>query len=417
MAGSRKYTFKNDAGQELAGRLELPAGEPEAYAIFAHCFTCGKDIFAAARISRALAARGFAVLRFDFTGLGASEGEFENTNFSSNVADLVAAATSLRNQHQAPSLIVGHSLGGAAALAAALQLKEIRAVATINAPFSPEHVQHLLEDSAETIERCGEARVRIAGRQFKIQKHFLDDIRGAGLQIAQLGRPLLVFHAPRDEIVGIDNARQIFEAAKHPKSFVSLDDADHLLSEKADAQYVADVLAAWASRYLPPPAHDAPYVGRPHQQVEVRERGTGRFTNDIYVGVHQLVSDEPKDVGGDDLGPSPYELLLAALGSCTAMTMRMYADRKQLPLESVRVLLTHSKQHAKDCRDCETKTGMLDVIERQIEIRGQLTDAQRQRLMEIADKCPVHRTLHSELKVRSSQLQSDAPPRDPEHEH
>lgn len=399
---SEKVTFQGAGGDSLAARLDLPGGRPRAYALFAHCFTCNKDIFAAARISAALAAQGIAVLRFDFTGLGASEGDFANTNFSSNIADLVAAADFLRQTYEAPRLLVGHSLGGAAVLMAAAKVPEVSAVATIGAPADPAHVTaHFTEARAE-IEAAGEAEVRLVGRPFRIKKQFLEDIAQHKLESAlgDLKKALMVFHAPRDEIVGIDNASRIFLAAKHPKSFVSLDDADHLLSRKADAVYAADVLAAWAARYIGTDAAE-PELRAPEGKVVVEETGEGKFTQRIAAAEHQLRADEPESYGGLGSGPSPYDLLLAGLGACTSMTLRLYADRKGLALEKTRVTLAHDKIHAEDCADCETKSGKIDRIERVIEMSGELSEAERRRLLEIAEKCPVHRTLESEVMVET----------------
>ncbi|WP_205944345.1 bifunctional alpha/beta hydrolase/OsmC family protein [Pelagibius litoralis] len=397
---SEKLTFPGSSGEMLAARLELPAGPPRAYALFAHCFTCTKDVFAASRIAGALAEQGIAVLRFDFTGLGASEGDFANTNFSSNVGDLVRAADYLRETRAAPKLIIGHSLGGAAVLAAAGQVPEAVAVATIGAPAEPAHVAHHFTAAREEIDAQGEAEVLLVGRPFRIKKQFLEDIEAHRLEkaIAEMKKALIVFHAPRDETVGIENAGKIFAAAKHPKSFVSLDDADHLLSRKIDAIYVANVLGAWAARYLggidmaeTPSAKDSTVV--------VEETGEGRFTQAIAAGPHRLRADEPESYGGLDSGPSPYDLVLAGLGACTAMTLRMYAEHKKLPLDKVRVTLSHDKIHAVDCAECETKDGKIDRIERVIRITGDLDENQRERLLAIADRCPVHKTLESEVQV------------------
>jgi putative redox protein len=402
---SEKFTFPGSDGQELAARLDLPDAAPKAYALFAHCFTCTKDIFAAQRIAQGLAAKGLAVLRFDFTGLGHSAGEFANTNFSSNVADLLAAADHLRRERQAPKLLVGHSLGGAAVLAAAGEVPECQAVATIGAPAEPSHVAHHFTGSEERIRQDGEAEVLLAGRPFKIRKQFLEDIEKHRLadKVARLKRALLVFHAPLDETVGIDNATQIFVAAKHPKSFVSLDDADHLLSRKRDAAYAADVLAAWAGRYVETgeePAERSTLTGA-EGKVIVRETGEGFLSQHVTAGNHYLRADEPTNLGGDDTGPTPYDLLLAALGTCTSMTMRMYAKRKKWPLRRAEVTLTHEKVHAEDCADCEDKNRKIDKIVRQIELHGDLDEAQRAKLLEIADKCPVHRTLHGRIEVHT----------------
>ncbi len=401
---SEKLTFSGARGDTLAARLDLPESKPTAFALFAHCFTCSKDIFAARRISRGLADRGIAVLRFDFTGLGASDGDFANTNFSSNVGDLLAAAQHLRQHFEAPQILVGHSLGGAAILSAAPDIEEARAVVTIGAPSEPAHVAHLLADKNAEIEARGEAEVVLAGRKFRIQKQFLEDIAESKLRarIAGIGKALLVFHAPLDSVVGIDNATKIFVAAKHPKSFVSLDGADHLLSRHADADYVADVLAAWAMRYVKQAEEETADAEPRHGAVIVAETPRGKFTQSIIAGRHELVADEPKSVGGLDLGPSPYDFLLAALGSCTSMTLRLYADRKGWPLEKVTVELRHAHVHAKHCEDCESTHGKVDLIDRDVHIEGPLDDEQRSRLLEIADKCPVHRSLHTETVVRSS---------------
>ena len=397
---SEKLTFAGSSGEMLAARLDLPAGPPRAYALFAHCFTCTKDIFAASRISGALAEQGIAVLRFDFTGLGASEGDFANTNFSSNVEDLVRAADHLRETRQAPKLIIGHSLGGAAVLAAAGRVPEAVAMATIGAPAEPAHVAHHFTEAREEIDAKGEAEVLLVGRPFTIKKQFLEDIEAQRLEdaIAGMKKALIVFHAPRDQTVGIENAAKIFGAARHPKSFVSLDDADHLLSRKVDAIYVANVLGAWAARYL----GDIDLAEAPAARagtVVVQETGEGRFTQAIAAGPHQLRADEPESYGGLDSGPSPYDLLLAGLGACTAMTLRLYAEHKKIPLERVQVTLTHDKIHAVDCEECETKAGKIDRIERSVRVTGALDEDQRKRLLAMADRCPVHRTLESEVQV------------------
>ena len=394
--------FPGAFGTALAARLDLPPTAPIAYALFAHCFTCSKDSLAAARISAALVEHGFGVLRFDFTGLGGSAGDFANTNFSSNVADLVAAAAWLREHHQAPRVLIGHSLGGAAVLAAAGQIAEAAAVATIGAPFDPGHVQHLLGSAAAEIAATGEAEVTLVGRKFRIRKQFLDDLaaNGNGERIGHLRKALLVFHSPRDTTVDIENAARIYAAARHPKSFVSLDTADHLLTGKADAAYVAAVLAAWAGRYVNATAAvpaPTPATG----EVTVMETREGRFTQDITAGAYHLRADEPATAGGNDSGFTPYDLLLASLGACTSMTLRMYAEQKKWPLERVTVQLRHNKIHAKDCAECETREGKIDRIEREIRLTGNLDAAQRARLMEIADKCPIHRTLHSEVLIKT----------------
>jgi putative redox protein len=409
MPRSKRVDFTGSQSDKLAASLDLPAGEPHAFALFAHCFTCSKNIFAASRIAARLTDNGFAVLRFDFTGLGASEGEFANTDFSSNVEDLVKAADFLRGAHQAPVLLIGHSLGGAAVLSAAERIPEAKAVATIAAPADPRHLLHLLSKARAEIEARGEAEVTIQGQSFRIRKQFLEDIDRHRLTeaIGRMRKALLVFHAPLDDVVDIENAARIFLAAKHPKSFVSLDGADHLLTRREDAAYVADVLAAWASRYLGTATHGAAAlaVGAADtagpRRVVVQETGGSAFQQEIVAGPHRLFADEPESVGGGDTGPSPYELVLAGLGACTSMTLRMYANRKRWPLDGVAVSLSHDKIHAADCEECETREGKIDRIDREIELEGMLDEEQRRRLAEIADKCPVHRTLHSEIQIRT----------------
>ena len=396
---SERFNFPNGKGEQLAATLDLPLGKPTAFALFAHCFTCGKDNLAAKRIAERLAINGIAVLRFDFTGSGSSEGEFANTHFSSNVDDLVAAADHLRKMVGAPAILIGHSLGGCAVLAASHRIADARCVVTIAAPYGPAHVTGLFKAHIDTIRQQGEVEVALAGRPFRIKREFLDDVAGKKLDdcLATLRKALLVFHSPTDDTVGIDNASHIFTAAKHPKSFVSLAGADHLLSKKDDAVYVANVIAAWAERYL-----DKPEVMTEAEVEEglvlVRETHGGKFQQEILTGPHRLIADEPVKLGGLDSGPGPYDFLLAGLGACTAMTIRLYADFKKLPLANVSVRLNHEKKiHTKDCEDCENKVTKVDHIERAITLEGPLDAAQRAKLMEIADKCPVHQTL--ELKI------------------
>ena len=398
---TEQFDFPNPEGQQLTALLQEPTGQARDYALFAHCFTCSKDSRAARRIAEELAAHGIAVLRFDFTGLGSSEGEFANTTFSSNVADLVAAADHLRNTRRAPALLIGHSLGGAAMLAAAARIPEARAVVTIGAPSDPSHVTNLFADRVAAIRERGEGEVELAGRVFRIRRDFLDDVAEQRLlpQVGTLGKALLILHSPIDQVVAVDNAADLFTAARHPKSFVSLDDADHLLSRQRDARYAADVIAAWAQRYLPAGDEDAEADDAGSGDVVVTETRRGAFEQSVTVGRHRMLADEPVSVGGMDSGPSPYDLLLAALGACTAMTVRMYADRKELPLERVSVALRHSKIHAADCEQCETVQGQVDRIERTIAFEGALSAADRARLLQIADKCPVHRTLTSEVDI------------------
>jgi len=399
---TERFQFEGEGGHRLAAALDLPDREPIAYALFAHCFTCGKDVLAARRIATALADKGIAVLRFDFTGLGSSEGDFANATFSSNVADLVHAADHLRTTRKAPTLLIGHSLGGAAILAAADKIPEALAVVTIAAPSDPNHVTGLFKDRIAEIRQNGHAQVSLAGRPFPITREFLDDIAEHELMrhVTGLHKALLVMHAPTDDTVGIDNATRIFVAAKHPKSFVSLADADHLLSNRRHTTYAAEVIAAWASRYIGSGAPvQATNSSEEPRQVVVRETRNSKLQQTVMVGPHRLVADEPIKAGGEDTGPGPYDFLLTALGACTSMTMRLYADRKALPLDRVTVTLKHSKIYAKDCEECETREGMLDQIDRVIGMEGALDADQRKRLMEIADKCPVHRTLTSEIRI------------------
>ncbi len=399
---SQKIEFPGSSGALLAARLDLPDAPARAFALFAHCFTCSKDTKAATYITKALVEADIAVLRFDFTGLGSSEGDFSNTNFSSNIEDLVAAAGWLRAHHAAPAILVGHSLGGAAVLAAAERIPEALALATVGAPFDPAHVAKQFGAAAGAIAQSGSAQVSPAGRAFTIRKKFLDDItsQSPAARIGKLKRALLVFHSPTDATVDIHNAQEIYLAAKHPKSFVSLDHADHLLTRAEDGLYVGHVLAAWARRYLPMQAGlTRVQAGVPAGVVAVEEAGIGKFTNTVKTATRTIYADEPPSVGGNDRGLSPYELLSSALGACTSMTLRMYADLKKLPLERVRVEVTHNKVHATDCAECETREGKIDRFERVVTLSGALDDAQRAKLLEIADKCPVHRTLHAEVLV------------------
>jgi putative redox protein len=397
---SERFDFPNAGGENLSALLDRPTGQPVAFALFAHCFTCGKDNLAAKRIAQGLTARGIAVLRFDFTGLGGSEGEFANTNFSSNVADLVAAANHLRTMHRPPAILIGHSLGGAAVLAAASQVPEARAVVTIAAPADPNHVTGLFRERIPEIHEKGEVEVALAGRPFRIRREFLDDVAQQKLEhcLRELRKALLVLHSPTDDLVGIEHASAIFTAAKHPKSFVSLSGADHLLSKRSDAVYVAEVIAAWSERYLDmvPEPDEMPIDG-----VMVGETGNGKFEQSVVVGKHRYLADEPVSAGGNGSGPNPYEYLLAGLGACTSMTIRLYADLKQIPLSRVSVLLKHDKIHAADCAECETREGKIDRIDREIRFEGEISDEQRGKLLEIADKCPVHRTLHGEINIRT----------------
>lgn len=402
-----RTTFKNREGITISARLEQPNNQyPLTYAIFAHCFTCSKSLRAVNSISRALTDKGIAVLRFDFTGLGESEGDFADTNFSSNVSDLLDASEFLAKEYEAPSILIGHSLGGAAVLMAAKYLDNIQAIATIGSPAEPVHVQNQFGYKIEKIKEEGIAKVTLAGREFTIKKQFLDDLENTNLldTVRDLKKAILVMHSPHDKTVGIRNAEMIYKAAFHPKSFVSLDGADHLLlKNKEDAIYVGEVIASWAKRYVNIPKKDKL---RTNQAVVVKT-GEG-YTTEITMGKHNLTADEPENVGGNDFGPSPYDLLLASLGACTGMTLRMYANRKKWDLKSVKVHLSHKKDYAKVCEECiddESKAGKsdkkIDIFDRELELEGDLDDTQRQRLLQIANKCPVHRTLHGEVEVNT----------------
>ncbi len=403
---TEKLSFRGHDGDELAARLDLPEGPHLATALFAHCFTCGKDIAAARRIAGRLAVSGIAVLRFDFTGLGHSAGEFENTTFSSNVEDLVLAAEALAAKGMPPALMIGHSLGGPAVLRAAVRVPDARAFVTLGAPYDPGHVTHNFADALERIRADGAAEVDLGGRPFRIGRAFVDDIAAEAVRpaIRDLGRALLVMHAPRDAVVGIDNATRIFLEARHPKSFVTLDTADHLISKAADAEYAAEVIAAWAARYLElePPA---PPPGAPEGVVRVSEADADGFLQDVTAGpAHHALADEPLAFGGTDRGMTPYGFLAAGLGACTSMTIRMYARRKGWPLAHVRVDVTHGKVHA---QDTEAEEARIDVFRRSIVLEGPLDEDQRAKLAEIADKCPVHRTLERGVRVETELRQGE----------
>ncbi|MEO8399445.1 MAG: bifunctional alpha/beta hydrolase/OsmC family protein, partial [Ignavibacteriaceae bacterium] len=398
-----KVNFKSKSGYKLAARIELPLdNKPAAYAIFAHCFTCTKNLSAVRNISSSLTNNSIAVLRFDFTGLGESEGDFADTNFSSNIEDLIAASDFLENEYETPQILIGHSLGGAAVLRAALKLQQVKAVAVIGAPFDPIHIKNLLIDNIDTIKEKGKALVSIGGRSFEIKKQFLDDILedNSEAEIRKLNRALLILHSPQDMIVSVDNAEKIYKAAKHPKSFITLDGADHLLSNKEDSMYAGEIISTWVKRYIEFPKE----VSLISQNQVVVRVGKNGFTTEIKAGRHIFLADEPDSVGGNDLGPTPYDLLIAGLGACTAMTLRMYADRKGIDLKEIKVHLQHSKIYAEDRSNCEKPYAKLDSIERIIELEGNFTEDIKNRILEIADKCPVHRTLLSEIKINTTLL-------------
>lgn len=430
-----KIEFPGSNGTMLAARLDLPEGSPSAYALFAHCFTCSKDSFAASRISRALIAYGIAVLRFDFTGLGGSDGDFSNTNFSSNIDDVVAATEYLRDNYRAPTILIGHSLGGAAVLAAAHRVPSARAVATLGSPSDPAHISNLFAQASAEIVAEGEATVQLGGRPFRIRKQLLDDIAAQPqtARLRNLDAALLVLHSPVDQTVGVDNAREIFDAARHPKSFVALDGADHLLSDRDDATFAASMIAAWAARYAfdrsdataahsaasPQTAHTTPApisarkdaaapVVNPSASVTVdgsavivTESGPARYEQRVFASGHEIISDEPAPLS-DNHGPAPYDFILAGLGSCTSITIRMYADRKKMPLKGVSVKLTREQIPAADCDHCTSTEGMVEHFRRELTFDGDLTDEQLDSLLVIADKCPVHRSLEGEISITTT---------------
>lgn len=405
---ANRVTFPGSMGQELRGDLHLPAGEPRAFAIVAHCFTCSKDSHAASRISAALTGAGFAVLRFDFTGLGASDGDFADTTFGSNIEDLEAAAAWLADNYEGPQLLVGHSLGGAAAIAAGGRLESVRAVATIGAPSSPDHVMHLMDGDMDADAGSPEdmLEVNIGGRPFNIRRSFIADLNSQPHceRLGSLGKALLVMHSPTDQTVGVDEARVIFESARHPKSFVALDGADHLLSNRADSVFAASIIASWADRYLgqedPAAKASQPESGDEEPAtLTVAEMDVEGFLHQAQVRHHRWAIDEPVSVGGDDAGPTPYEVLLSGLGACTSMTMRMYARRKGWEFGATTVTLEHARVHARDIEDCESAKGMVDKITRTINFAEGIPEDQQKALLAIADKCPVHRTLEGEIVV------------------
>ena len=430
-----KIEFPGSNGATLAARLDSPEGTPSAYALFAHCFTCSKDSFAASRISRALVDYGIAVLRFDFTGLGGSDGDFSSTNFSSNIDDVVAATEYLRDNYRAPTILLGHSLGGAAVLAAAHRIPSTRAIATLGSPSDPAHISNLFSHASAEIVADGEATVQLGGRPFRIRKQLLDDIAAQpqSERLRDLNAALLVLHSPSDQTVGIDNAREIFDAARHPKSFVALDGADHLLSDRDDSAFAASMIAAWAARYAFDSAHGsvvrsvaehqetsntadaapssmtspAPVVSPSAtvtvdgNSVIVTERGPARYEQRVFASGHELIADEPAPLS-ENHGPAPYDFILAGLGSCTSITIRMYADRKKMPLEGVSVRLTRERIKASDCDHCTSTEGMVEHFTRELTFDGDLTDEQRNSLLVIADKCPVHRSLEGEISISTT---------------
>ncbi|MEJ1223675.1 bifunctional alpha/beta hydrolase/OsmC family protein [Sediminicola sp. 1XM1-17] len=397
----QKVTFKNKDGDTLVGRVELPADqEPHNFALFAHCFSCNKNLLAVKNIVRALTAQGFGVLRFDFTGLGESEGDFSDTNLSGNVEDLLSAATFLKEKHKAPSLIIGHSLGGVAALMAAKKIASVKGIATIGTPSNAEHVKGLLKNDIDEIEETGKACVNLGGRDFTIKKQFLEDLENQSLLhlVKELRLPILLLHSPLDTTVGIDHAEALYKAAHHPKSFVSLDDADHLLMEKMDSDYAGGVIAAWSKKYMDNPAVSV--LDTSHQVVGSLD-ADDLFTTKMKVGSHYLTADEPVSVGGQNFGPAPHELVAAGLTACTVMTIQMYAKRKGWNLDNAEVHTTYSKSASEEASNENGMDGQIDTFKRDIKLTGELDEKQKKRILEIANKCPVHKTLTSPTQIVS----------------
>jgi putative redox protein len=398
---TEKVNFKNNNGDDLSGYLELPFNQdPHNFVLFAHCFTCNKNFFAAKNISRTLANNGYGVLRFDFTGLGESQGDFSDSNFSGNIQDLLAAASYLEQEHKAPGLLIGHSLGGAAVLFAAKEMVSVKAVTTIAAPSTTAHVQHLIENNVEEIENHGEAQVNIGGRSFKIKKQFLEDIKKHKLKayLTDLKKSLLIMHSPQDNIVSIKNAEELYLAARHPKSFISLDGAEHLLACETDATYAGNVIASWASRYLEIPKIEIP---ESNADVVAGLEKEDAFTTSMKAGNHTFLADEPVSAGGKDYGPTPYQFLSSGLAACTSMTLQMYAKRKKWPLEDVETHVYYAREHELDCENCEKNDSKIDIFRREIKLIGDLDELQKQRLLEIADRCPVHKSLTTETIIKT----------------
>ncbi len=394
-------------GLSLSAKLELPAnGKVAQYAIFAHCFTCNSNLGIVRHISRNLTSRGIAVLRFDFTGLGQSEGEFAATNFSNNVSDLLDVNAFLKLNYKAPELLIGHSLGGTAVLMAAFDLPNIKGIATIGSPSNPAHIKKLLNYDSKKLQNSDAFEVNIGGRPFEIQKQFIDDVEQHDLlkKIKGLKKALLILHSPQDMIVEVKNAAELFHNAFHPKSFVSLDGADHLLTRKEDALYAADVIGAWASRYVDLQIEEDAKISTEGEQVVVHLNLEDNFTSQIFTEKHQLIADEPKNIGGDDLGPSPYELLNSAIGACTVMTLKMYAERKKWDLKEVFVYLSHTKKPAEEIQSEKPLSGRIDVITKQLKFVGNLDDAQKEKLKSIASRCPVHKTVVGDVIIETQVL-------------
>lgn len=397
-----KKEYTNSDGNKIAAIVDLPSNQKaHNFAVFAHCFTCSKNLSAVKNISRSLTSNGFGVLRFDFTGLGQSEGDFADTNFSGNVDDLINVSNQFAEEFGEISLMIGHSLGGAAVIFGASNIDSVKAVATIGAPSDPEHVKKLLSSSIEDIEEKGEAVVKLEGREFKIKKQFLDDLENKNIEkaVEGWGKSLLIMHSPTDSTVGIINAKEIYKAAKHPKSFISLYGADHLLSNKDDSLYAGNAIANWAKRYIDFPTSDKK---KTNMQI-VASLGEDKYTTQIYAGKHNLIADEPEKVGGNDYGPNPYDLLAASLGACKSMTIKMYAERKKWKVTNVDVHVSHTKDYAEDCNKCEnSKDAKIDKFMVEIELEGDLNDTQKEKLLQISEKCPVHKTLQSDNFIETS---------------
>ena len=398
-----KLEITNKKGLKLQAYLELPANQkPNNFAIFAHCFSCNSNFKATKNISRSLTNHGFGVLRFDFTGLGKSEGEFADSHFSANVEDLIDVHNYLETHYKAPSLLIGHSLGGAAVIVAASKLKNIKAVATVGAPATVGHVTHLFSHEPEDISEKGAIEVNIGGRPFKINEDFVADFSKTDLPkiIKELRKPILVMHAPFDKIVGIENAHEMYHNAHHPKSFVSLDAADHLLTKSSDSIYVGNMIGAWAKRYFEPEQNNM-ISSEGEQLVAHLNILEDNFTTSIQTKKHSFIADEPENVGGDDFGPSPYDFLSAGLAACTVMTLKLYAERKKWDLQEVFVYITYSKKHRDDLDIDADKPTRFDHLQKKLKFIGNLDEKQKQRLKEIAAKCPVHKTLQSKIIIET----------------
>lgn len=403
---STKLEIQNNKGYKLQAYLELPANQkPSYYAIFAHCFTCTSTLNAVKNISRALTNHGFAVVRFDFTGLGKSEGEFADSHFSANVSDLLAVNTYLEENYKAPSLLVGHSLGGAAVITGASKLENIKAVATIGAPATVNHVTKLFSHGLDDVQQKGDVTVNIGGRPFKINQEFVDDFSKTNLPeiTKNLRKPLLIMHAPFDAIVGIENAEKLYQNAHHPKSFISLDGADHLLSNSRDSMYVGNMIGNWVERFFD--SQENTMLDTEGEQLvahlNLRE---DNFTTSIQTKKHAFIADEPDSVGGDDFGPSPYDYLSAGLAACTVMTLKLYAERKKWDLQEVYAYITYSKKHSDDLMLNMDKPKRMDHLKKRLKFVGNLNEDQKNRLQEIASKCPVHKTLQSEVIIETERV-------------